>query len=115
MPSTHCQSHAGHEQSIAAHEKRLNAQSRKLNEAAEERKQMTVMMQRLIDLSEYAQRRIDQHAADLKHHEDRIHALEEKPAADAQKVKNAALGSIGGAIGTGIIACFALAISKTIS
>lgn len=115
MPNSFCPSHAAHKQSIEAHEKRLNAHSEKLDDAAEERKQMKVMMQRLIDLSEYAQKRIDQHAADLKHHEDRIHALEEKPASDVQKVKNAVLASIGGALGAGLIACLTLALSKTIS
>ncbi len=115
MPNSFCQEHKAHEQSITAHEKRLNSHGERLDEAANERKQMEVMMQRLIDLSEYAQKRIDQHAIDLKRHEDRINALEEKPGTDAERIKNAALGSIGGALGTGLMACILLAVSKTIS
>lgn len=108
MESAHCPEHSAHDQMITSHEQRLN-------EAATERKQMEVMMQRLIDLSEYAQKRIDQHATDLKRHEERINALEEKPMEDAQKVKNAVLGSIGGALGTGLVGIVVFALSKSIS
>ncbi len=115
MPNSFCQEHRAHEQSLQAHGKRLDAHGERLDEEREERKQMEVMMQRLIDLSEYAQQRIDQHALDLKRPEDRINALEDRPAADAERIKNAALGSIGGALGTAIMVAILLAMNQTIT
>lgn len=111
MPYDFCPDHSAHEHALERHEQRLNSHSEQLDAVKEERHEIEVMMQRLIDLSEYAQKRIDQHAVDLERHEKRIQELEEQPVKDIRRIKEAALGAVGGAIGTGVIGLIAIALT----
>lgn len=115
MVSAFCPDHQAHKDKLLAHDKRLDSHSRAIDEAEDERHSMELAIQKIADLEELTKLRIDQNDAALEKHEQRIQALEDRPANDAKRIKDAALASVGGAIGTGIIGLVAIAASKTIS
>lgn len=115
MPQGTCGEHLAHGSMLKSHEKKLDDHDDELDKVESEQSEMRVVMQRITDLCEFSQKLIAQHDSAIARHEERIHALEDKPANDAKRIKDAALASVGGAIGTGLIATFAVAISKTIS
>lgn len=98
-----CPDHAAHKHALERHEKQINAHSAQIDEEHNGLHQIEIAIQRLTDLTEYTQKRIDQSDTALAKHEERIQALEDQPANDARRVKEAALAALGGAIGTGVI------------
>lgn len=115
MTNESCPDHKAHGEAIERHEQLLNEQGRRIGEEREARHSMELAIQKLTDLEEYAQKRIDQNDKALEKHEERIQALEDRPVNDAKRVKDAALAAVGGAIGTGAIGMMALLASKTVN
>ena len=61
-------------------------------------------MQKLTAIEEQNSKIFARHDRMLAEHDQRISAIADQPARDAKRIKDSALGAVGGAIGTGVIA-----------
>ncbi len=114
MADDFCAEHSAHARAIRAHDERLDSHSRQLDSQLEGLHAMELALQKLTDIEQQNQVLINQNAAKLADIGERVDALEDAPARDAKRLRDAAVGAIGGAIGTGIVGGIAVAISNAI-
>lgn len=107
MSSDFCSDHSAHQRAIDVHDHRLNSHGRQLDD-------FSVILQRLTDIEDQNAKRIGQAQQRLDNHSRRIDALEDQPANDAKRVKDAALAAIGGAVGAAIVGGIAISVAQSI-
>ncbi len=107
MQKDHCLDHAAHDRAITVHDRRLNEHGHQIDD-------MALILQKLSDIEEQNAARILQAQERLDAQAERINALEQQPAADAKRIKDAALAAVGGAVGTSLVAVLSIAISKSL-
>lgn len=114
MPSEFCQDHSEHAHAIKHHDTRLDKHSENLDELKEGQFDLRLNVQKLTDIEEQNSKIFARHDRMLAEHDQRISAIEDQPARDAKQIKDSALGAVGGAIGTGVIALIVLALVRSI-
>lgn len=95
-----CQDHTAHQQALDRSDRRLNSYSEKIDA-------MQVAIQKLTDIQ-------GQNTALVTDLERRVSSLEDQPVKAIQRIKDAALAALGGALGTGMIALVVLALINSI-
>lgn len=114
MPSEFCQDHSEHARAIKHHDTRLDKHSENLDELKEGQFDLRLNVQKLTDIEEQNSKIFARHDRMLTEHDQRISAIEDQPARDAKRIKDSALGAVGGAIGTGVIALIVLALVRSV-
>lgn len=114
MPYEFCQDHKEHARAIKVHDERLKSHSADIDKQREDQFEIRIAIQRLVDIQAQMQSLIEQNEKALARQDDRIAALEDQPANDAKRIKDAALAAIGGAIGTAVIALVVLALVQSV-
>lgn len=114
MPIEFCQDHNEHARAIKAHDKRLDSHSAALDNAKQEQFEIRIAIQRLTDIQQQMQSLIEQNEQALARQDERISALEDAPANDARRIKDAVLSAIGGSIGTGVVTLIVFSLMKSL-
>lgn len=112
--SDFCQDHSEHARAISHHDTRLDKHSETLDELKEGQFDLRLNVQKLTDIEEQNSKIFVRHDRMLAEHDQRISAIEDQPARDAKRIKDSALGAVGGAIGTGVIALIVLALVRSV-
>ena len=114
MPSEFCQEHSEHQRAIRNHDQRLDKHSDNIDEIKEDQFDLRLNLQKLSDIESQNSEIFARHDRMLAEHDQRISAIEDSPAQDAKRLKDSALGAIGGAVGTGVVALIVLALVQSI-
>lgn len=113
MPD-YCLDHSEHARAISHHDTRLDKHSETLDELKESQFDLRLNVQKLTDIETQNSEIFARHDHMLAEHDHRISAIEDQPARDIKRVKDYVLSAFGGALGTGLIALFVFALTKSI-
>lgn len=115
MPTDYCPDHKEHARAINAHDKRLDSHSADIDRQRVEQFEMRIAIQQLTDIQQQMQALIVQNEQALERQDARISAIEDRPAHDAQRVKDSILAAAGGAVGTGVVAMVVLQLAQQLN
>lgn len=113
MPD-YCPDHSEHSRAIRHHDSRLDKHSATLDELREDQFDLRLNLQKLSDIEGKTNEILSRQDSRLDNHEERISNIEDQPARDIKRVKDYVLSAFGGALGTGLIALFVFALTKSI-
>ena len=113
MPD-YCPDHSEHSRAIKHHDSRLDKHSTTLDELREDQFDLRLNLQKLSDIAGNTSELLLSQASRLDNHEERLSNIEDQPARDIKRVKDYVLSAFGGALGTGLIALFVLALTNSI-